>query len=288
MIIEYCDELYPEKLKQIENPPTRLYVLGNTKILNEKGIAVVGSRTNTQYGEKMCKKFVKNLVEYNINIISGLALGIDSIAHKTCLKNSGKTIAVLPSGFKNIYPEINIQLAKEILNNGGVLVTEYDPNSKADSKKFKERNRIVAGLSIGTLVIEAGYRSGTSITARHTKEQEKPVFCIPSSLENMKGKTTNELIQKGAKLTTDISDILNTYKNINFQKRQPINNNIDIPQELLKIYKEINNNPIGINELVRKTGLTISEINYKTMLLQIENKIIELPGQRFIRNNEDN
>ena len=106
----------------------------------------------------------------------------------------------------------------------------------------------------------------------------------------MKGKTTNELIQKGAKLTTDISDILNTYKNINFQKRQPINNNfnIDIPQELLKIYKEINNNPIGINELVRKTGLTISEINYKTMLLQIENKIIELPGQRFIRNNEDN
>lgn len=290
MIIEYCDELYPEKLRQIENPPTRLYASGNTKILNEKGIAVVGSRTNTQYGEKMCKKFVKNLVEYNINIISGLALGIDSIAHKTCLKNSGKTIAVLPSGLKNIYPEVNTQLAKEILDNEGVLVTEYEPNSKADSKKFKERNRIVAGLGIGTLVIEAGYRSGTSITARHTKEQEKPIFCIPSSLENNKGKTTNELIQKGAQLVTDVSDILKNYKNINFQKREVSikNIDIDIPKELVEVYRAISNKPLDVNEIVRKTGLSISEVNYKTMLLQIENKIIELPGQKFIRNNEDN
>ena len=217
MIIEYCSELYPEKLREINKPPSRLYILGNTEILNEIGIAIVGSRTNTQYGEKMCKTFTKNLVQYNINIISGLANGIDSIAHKTCIKNSGKTIAVLPSGFKNIYPESNIQLAKEILEQGGTLVTEYEPCVKPDSKKFIDRNRIVAGLAIGTLVVEAGYRSGTSVTARYTKEQGKPVFCIPSSLDNIKGKTTNELIQKGAYLVKDEKDIIRKFTNIKFK-----------------------------------------------------------------------
>lgn len=289
VIIEYASKWYPERLKNIERPPSRLYVLGNVEILNEIGIAVVGSRTNTQYGEKMCKTFTKNLVEYGFNIISGLAIGIDSIAHKTCIKNSGKTIAVLPSGLKNIYPEINIPLAKEILNNGGALVTEYEPNTKADSKKFLERNRIVAGLGIGTLVVEAGYRSGTSVTANFTQKQGKNVFCIPSSLENIKGKTTNELIQKGARLVTEVNDILKCYPNINFSKKEAKQKDIyiDIPQELLDVYKVINDNPKDINEIARTTGLSISEVNYKTLMLQIDNKIIELPGQKFIRRSED-
>lgn len=289
MIIEYCDELYPKKLREIEKPPSRLYVLGNPEILNEIGIAVVGSRTNTQYGEKMCKTFTKNLVEYGFNIISGLAIGIDSIAHKTCIKNSGKTIAILPSGFKNIYPEIHIPLAKEILNNGGTLVTEYEPNTKADSKKFLERNRIVAGLGMGTLVVEAGYRSGTSVTANFTQKQGKKVFCIPSSLENIKGKTTNELIQKGANLVTDVDDILKCYPNIKFSKKEAKQNDIyiDIPQELLEVYKVINDNPKDVNEIARITGLSISEVNYKILMLQIDNKITELPGQKFIRRSED-
>ena len=187
MIIEYWDTLYPKQLKEIRNPPSRLYVLGNIKILQDIGIAVVGSRTHSQYGEKMCKTFTKNLVEYNINVISGLAKGIDAIAHKTCLEYSGKTIAVLPSGLENIYPKENISLAKQILDKGGVLVSEYEPRIEADSKKFLERNRIVAGLGIGTLVVEAGYRSGTRVTAKITKEQNKPVFCLPSRLENRKG-----------------------------------------------------------------------------------------------------
>lgn len=289
MIIEYLDELYPERLREIENPPTRLYVLGNVEILNELGIAVIGSRTNTQYGEKMCKTFTRNLVEYNINIISGLAVGIDGIAHRTCLNNSGKTIAVLPSGFDNIYPEIHKSLFREIIENGGAIVSEYEPNIKADSKKFIERNRIVAGLGIGTLVIEAGYRSGTSVTARHTVKQEKPVFCVPSSLENKKGYTTNELIRKGAHLVTKIDDILQYYNNIKFYKKEIKQKDIfiDIPKDLLEVYKVINNKPIDINEIVRKTKLSINEVNYKTMILEIDDKIIELPGQRFIRNSKE-
>lgn len=288
VIIEYASELYPERLRYIENPPSRLYAEGKIEILKEFGIAVIGSRTNTQYGENMCKKFVKDMVQYNINIISGLAIGIDSIAHKACLKNSGKTIAVLPSGLKNIYPSANRELAQAIIDNGGVVITEYEDKTKADSAKFLERNRIVAGLGMGTLVVEGGARSGTSVTARFTEENGKPVFCIPSSLENIKGKGTNELIQNGSKLITCVDDILEYYPKIIFSKNN-INQReilLDIPQELRIVYKTIKDVPLDVNEIAFKTGLPIREVNYKTMLLQLENKIKELPGQRFVRNDE--
>ena len=288
-LIEFTSSAYPERLRDIDNPPSRLYVEGNVEILNDIGIAVIGSRTNTQYGEKMCKRFVKNLVAYNINIISGLAFGIDCIAHKQCLKNSGKTIAVLPSGLGNIYPYEHIGLVKQIVANGGAVISEYENNIKADSKKFLERNRIVAGLGIGTLVIEAGQRSGTTVTARYTKQNEKPVFCVPSSLENIKGKGTNELIQEGANLVTNVEDIVQAFPNINFSKTEIKSKDIffDIPFDLLEVYKVIRDVPQNVNEIARKTELSISEVTYKTMMLQLENKILELPGQRFIRNRED-
>lgn len=175
-IIEYADILYPDKLREIKNPPLRLYTKGNIELLNSIGIAIVGSRTNTQYGEKMCKTFTKKLVEYEVTIISGLAIGIDAIAHKICIKYFGKTIAVLPCGFDNIYPKQNKELIDEILEKNGLIITEYEKDVKAESKKFLERNRIVAGLGIGTLVIEAGYRSGTSVTARYTKNLNNQYF----------------------------------------------------------------------------------------------------------------
>lgn len=288
VIIEYASDLYPERLRYIENPPSRLYVEGSVEILNEFGIAVIGSRTNTQYGEKMCKKFVKDMVQYNINIISGLAIGIDSIAHKTCLRNGGKTIAVLPSGLKNVYPSANRELSQAIIDNGGVVISEYENDTKADSAKFLERNRIVAGLGMGTLVVEGGSRSGTSVTARFTEEAGKPVFCIPSSLENIKGKGTNELIQNGSKLITCVEDILEYYPEMVFSKNNinPRDILLDIPQELRTVYKTIKDVPLDVNEIAFKTGLPIREVNYKTMLLQLENKIKELSGQRFVRNYE--
>ena len=288
-IIEFASNAYPEKLRNIENPPSRLYVEGNIDILNEIGIAVIGSRTNTQYGEKMCKKFVKNLVEYNFNIISGLAMGIDSIAHKTCLKKGGKTIAVLPSGLNNIYPSQHRELAREIIDNGGAIISEYENNIKADSKKFLERNRIVAGLGIGTLVVEGGARSGTSVTAKYTIDAGKSVFCIPSSLENIKGKGPNELIQKGSQLVTNVEDIINYYPELKFHKRELEAKDIllDIPIELRTVYKTINDIPQDVNEIANKTGISISDVNYKIMLLQLDDKIKELPGKRFIRNDDD-
>lgn len=177
--IEYEDDLYPIKLIGIKKAPKKLYVAGNIKNLNSNCIAVIGSRQYTKYGEKWCKIFVKELVKYGVTIVSGMAIGIDSIAHNTAIKNGGKTIAVLPSGLKNIYPKVNQNLARKILETGGTLITEYEENIEANSKRFLERNRIVSGLSIAILVVEAAYRSGTSVTARIAKEQERDVFCIP-------------------------------------------------------------------------------------------------------------
>ena len=272
-IIEYADILYPDKLREIKNPPVRLYTKGNIELLKSIGIAIVGSRTNTQYGEKMCKTFTKKLVEYEFTIISGLAIGIDAIAHKTCIKYSGKTIAVLPCGFNNIYPKQNKELIDEILENRGLILTEYEKDVKAESKKFLERNRIVAGLGIGTLVIEAGYRSGTSVTARYTKNLNKPVFCVPSSLENSKGLGTNELIKNGSKLVTKVEDILIEYPQIKFKKKLLKEREKQVPKELEKVYKCIKNEPANINQIVRKTKMSIQDISYKIMLLQLENFI---------------
>lgn len=288
IIIEYFNEVYPEQLRKIKNPPSRLYAIGNVELLKEFGIAVVGSRKNTQYGERMCKTFVKDLVNYNINIISGLAEGIDSIAHITCLKNSGKTIAVLPSGIGNIYPAKHKELANEILMNGGLILSEYEENIKADSEKFLERNRIVAGLAKGTLVIEGGIRSGTSVTARYTMEDENPVFCIPSSIENSKGITPNNLIKKGGHLVTEIEDILACFPDIKFVSRikKKVDICIEVPENLRDIYKVIDCTPKDSDEIARVLKKPISEVNYKLMLLQLEDKIVELPGKRYVRKTE--
>ncbi len=288
IIIEYFNEVYPEQLRKIKNPPSRLYAIGNVELLKEFGIAVVGSRKNTQYGERMCKTFVKDLVNYNINIISGLAEGIDSIAHITCLKNSGRTIAVLPSGIGNIYPAKHKELANEIIMNGGLILSEYEENIKADSEKFLERNRIVAGLAKGTLVIEGGIRSGTSVTARYTMEDENPVFCIPSSIENSKGITPNNLIKKGGHLVTEIEDILTCFPDTKFVSRikKKVDICIEVPENLRDIYKVLDCTPKDSDEIARVLKKPISEVNYKLMLLQLEDKIVELPGKRYVRKTE--
>ena len=217
----------------------------------------------------MTKKFATELSQYGLTIISGMAEGIDGIAHSATLEAYGKTIAVLPCGFKNIFPENNIKLYEQILENDGLVISEYEENEKAEYNYFLERNRIVAGLSIGTLVVEGGYRSGTSVTARLAKEQEKNVFCIPSSLENSKGITPNKLIQEGAFLVTNLMKV-------EVQKEK------NVEPEFKEIYDILNyDEPIHINEIAKKLNLSISEINAKLMMLELEEKIVSLPGNNY-------
>lgn len=278
------DRLYPKRLKEINNAPKKIYIEGNKKILNEISISVIGSRSHSDYGRRMCEKFTKELVENGINIVSGMALGIDSIAHKTCIKNGGKTIAVLPSGLENIFPKQNKGLYTDIIDSGGTVISEYIPEFEANSNTCLKRNRIVSGLSIGTLVIEAGYRSGTSVTARLATEQGRKVFVIPSSLENRNGCTSNEIIQKGAKLVTCIEDILDEYPEIEYKENKQISNTEKhIKEEFKTVYEILSSTPMHINEICKKLDLSISEVNYKLTMLELEESIIQLPGKEFIR-----
>ncbi len=278
------DKNYPENLKDIENPPKQLYLEGNIELINEPGIAVIGSRICTEYGKKNAKKFAKELSLYGLTVISGLAIGVDSFAHIGSIEGTGKTIAVLPSGLNNIYPQENEKLWKDILKNNGLLVTEYEENEKASSQKFLERNRIVSGLAIGTLVIEGGYRSGTSVTAKITQKQGKNVFCIPSSLESTKGITPNKLIKEGAFLVTEIEDIIKKYPELKLKKKsiKKIKKEVLVGEEFQKIYNCLDYEKIiHINEIAKKLNLSINEVSYKLMLLELQDKIVSLPGNNY-------
>ena len=178
-ILDINNKNYPDLLRKISNPPQKLYVVGDEKILNNKSIAIVGSRCCTEYGAREATDFSKKLTEQGLQIVSGLANGIDSFAHKGCLEKNGKTIAVLGCGFNRLFPKENRGLFNKIIENGGAIISEYLPSAEPSSDKFRKRNRIVSGLSIAVLVIEAAYRSGTSVTARIALSQGKKVFCIP-------------------------------------------------------------------------------------------------------------
>ena len=201
---------YPKQLKQIYAPPLKLYVLGNKQLLKQKGIAIVGARKATEYGKKIALQISKQLSEVGINIISGLALGIDSYAHLgTLQKNSiGKTIAVLGSGLDKIYPKENIELAKKIIKSGGCLISEYPVGTFASKLNFPQRNRIISGLSNGVLVVEASEKSGSLITADFALEQGREVFAVPGNILNKTSAGTNNLIKQGAKLVTNYEEIL--------------------------------------------------------------------------------
>ena len=231
----------------------------------------------------MTQKFTKELTLYGLTIISGMAEGIDSFAHTTSLENGGNTIAVLPCGFNNIFPSKNIKLYQQILKNNGLVISEYEENEKAESKKFIERNRIIASLSIGTLVVEGGYRSGTSVTARITKNLKKNIFCIPSSLENSKGLTPNKLIQEGAYLVIQVEDIIKKYPELNLKKldvKEPKKQKVEA--EFKEIYDILSyEEAIHINEISRKLQISISEINSKLIMLELDDKIVSLPGSNY-------
>ncbi len=278
-ILKIDNKKYPERLRNIKNPPQELYVLGDETILSNKGIAIIGSRCYTEYGKKYATKFSKELSEQNLTIISGMALGIDSFAHTACLSVGGKTIAVLGSGFNYIYPEENKELFYKIISNGGAVITEFKPNIVPNSKNFPIRNRIVSGLSCGVLVIEAAYRSGTSITAGLAKEQGKKVFCIPSNLDRTKGIGTNNLIKEGASLITCTNDIL---EELNLEKIQENNERkIIIPPEYINIYNAIESEATNINVICKKLKTDISQINASLMLMELEGYIKSLPGNYY-------
>lgn len=207
------NKYYPSILRNIYNPPKKLYVLGNKNILNQKGIAIVGSRDATSYGKKVAFDFAKELSKKGINIISGLAIGIDTYAHLGNLQiqnlnlKVGKTIAVLGSGIDIIYPKENIEIARKIIKTGGCILSEYPCGTKPEKLNFPQRNRIISGLSNGVLVVEASEYSGALITADFALEQGKDVFAVPGEITNNNSKGCNKLIKDGAIIALSVQEI---------------------------------------------------------------------------------
>ena len=206
-IINIHDKSYPDKLKVIYDPPIVLYIKGNKNILNEKAMAIVGCRLCTKYGENIANKLAYNLSLNNINVISGLARGIDSCAHKGTLKTNGKTIAVVGCGLDRVYPTENKTLFNEIINNNGAIISEYIIGTKPLAKNFPRRNRIISGLSDGVIVVEAREKSGTLITVDFALEQGKNIYAVPGNIDNPNSYGTNDLIKQGAKIITNFQDI---------------------------------------------------------------------------------
>lgn len=205
-IININEREYPQALKKIYDPPISLYVKGNIEKLNNKNIGIVGCRECTTYGKKSAEYFAYNLSKQNINIVSGLAKGIDSYAHLGSL-NNGNTIAVLGNGLDMIYPKENLELANEIVKRGGTIISEYPCGTKPDKMKFPSRNRIISGISSGIIVIEAKEKSGTLITVDFALEQGREVFVVPGNINSINSVGTNDLIKQGARLVTTYEDI---------------------------------------------------------------------------------
>lgn len=208
-IIGVQDKKYPQQLKHIYDPPITLYVKGNINVLNEKNaIGIVGARKCSEYGKKVAIEISEYLSKNNINIVSGLAKGIDTWSHIGCLKGNGKTIAVLGSGLNEFYPKENIGLAKEIIKSGGVIISEYTLGIKPERLNFPARNRIISGLSNKIVIVEASKKSGSIITADYALEQGKDIYVIPGNITNKNSEGSNELIKEGANIITKYEDLL--------------------------------------------------------------------------------
>ncbi len=277
--IEIQNKWYPKQLRKINNPPKKLYVLGNHEILNTDSLSIIGSRCCTSYGADMAREFARKLAKKGITIVSGMAKGIDSNAHLGAIEANGKTIAVLGSGFNHIYPDKEIY--EKILKSGGAVITEYSENVGVSPQGFRDRNRIVAGLSLGTLVIEAKQRSGTGITANYVKRYKRKLFCIPHKIEDKSGVGTNRLLKKGAILVTEVKDILQYFKTIDNEENTEKELEIEMSEEYRKIYEEIKRQTATAEEISKKVKMSISDVNTILTMLELEDYIQSLPGNHF-------
>lgn len=217
-----------------------------------------------------------------------MAIGIDTEAHRGAINEVGKTVAVLGCGLNRIYPKENKDLFYKIIDNGGAVISEYENNIEAESKLFVQRNRIVSGMSIGVLVVEAAYRSGTSITAKFAREEGKPIFCIPHDISAKLGVGTNKLLKSGAKCVVTAEDILQEYEFLRDLKVNNSQNNCEeeiniaeIPKEYREIYIAIGNEPTHINTICKKAKLNITEVNVGLTILELEGYIERLAGNTF-------
>ena len=290
-IICYDDSAYPPLLKQTADYPPLLYCSGDINLLPKPQIAIVGSRNCTPGGAKTAHDFAAYLSRSGITITSGMAVGIDTHAHIGALTGAGKTIAVTGTGLDRVYPAQNRQLAYDI-HASGLLVTEFPLGASPRSKNFPRRNRIISGLSVATLVVEAAHRSGSLITAHQATEQGREVFAIPGSIHNPQVRGCHQLIREGARLADKAADIIEELSSLlgyiadqtaTPQVAAKITDDNELDEASSALLEQIGYDPISTDALVERSGLTIDKLSSMLLLLELGNHIQSAPGGHYVR-----
>ncbi len=279
-ILTPLDEDYPEMLKKIHNPPLALYVLGELHKRDRHAIAIVGSRRCTTYGKSTADRFGYQLAQTGFTVNSGLARGIDTAAHCGALKAKGRTIAVLGGALDKLYPPEAGQMAENIAANGAVL-SEFPFGKEPDRTTFPYRNRIVSGMSMGVLVVEAGVNSGALHTVDNATEQGKLVFAVPGRIDSPACRGSNQLIKQGAKLVDNVNDILEEFEYLTSMRQEPANRpGLKLNETEEKIVHVLCEGELNIDALCRRTGLNCAQINGLLLGLEMKRLIRMLPGRR--------
>jgi len=273
---------YPRYLKEIPNPPPLLYIEGSLEPGDQWAVAIVGTRRLTAYGRKVTHDLVGGLVRSNVTIVSGLARGIDAVAHEAALDFGGRTIAVLGSGLDCIYPAEHRSLAEQITSGHGALISEYALGVPPDAKNFPPRNRIISGLSLGVIVVEAGQRSGALITASFALEQNREVFAIPGNITSPASVGTNNLIQQGAKLVRGVEDILEELNLSLVPQQIAVHKALPETAEEALLIEHLAHQPIHIDELIREVELPSGVVSSTLSLMELKGMVQQVGGMNYV------
>lgn len=285
--LPFCHEDYPPQLKEIRDPPPVLYLHGRQKLLASLTIGMVGSRASTQYGNRVAFELSRGLAASGINIVSGMALGIDSEAHRGALEAGGWTTGVLGCGLDIVYPRQNSSLF-QLVREQGVLVSEYPLGTRPEGYRFPARNRIIAGLSSGVVVVEAARKSGSLITAQLALDEGREVYAIPGRVDSYKSEGTHWLLKQGAKLVQSEGDILEDYRLSQFRQHLPSTNTVDTPSldpATRQVLAQLGAYPVSRDNLAAAVDLTQPQLSEILLILELDGFIEVLPGNEIVRVN---
>jgi DNA processing protein len=280
-VLTWDDAAYPSNLRKVYNAPPILHVRGRIEKRDEWAVAVVGTRRASVYGKEAARMVSRGLAQAGVTIVSGLARGIDTVAHRACLEAGGRTLAVLGCGVDVNYPASNARLAAEIVQRGA-LVSEYALGTRPDARNFPPRNRIISGLTLGTVVVEADMTSGARITSGFALEQGREVFSVPGSIFARGSRGTNDLIQQGAKLITSVADVLEELNLTMVSEQAQARATIPENETEAVLLERLSAEPVHVDELGRAVQLPIAQVTSTLALMELKGMIRQVGGMSYV------